>query len=218
MKRVFIVASISVLCLIVLGYGTLKLMNSRTFQFFGGLVNHVETDERVVALTFDDGPNEKTDEILQILKENDIKATFYLIGDEIKKHNGEADKIALAGHELGNHTYSHKRMVFKSLSYVSNEIEKTDKLIRAAGYKGQITFRPPYFKKLFVLPFYLNKHDRKTILVDVEPDSYPDIASDSEKTIDYVVNNAKPGSIILLHVWYDSRKESLKSIDGIVKG
>ncbi|MHC0038325.1 polysaccharide deacetylase family protein [Pseudoneobacillus sp. C159] len=218
MKRFFIVMLVTVLCLGVLGGGIWKLINSRSFQFFGGLVQDVETDEKVVALTFDDGPNEKTDEILKILKDNDVKATFYLIGEQMKKYSAETVKIVEAGHEIGNHSYTHQRMVLKSPAFVKEELDQTNKQIQAAGYQGPITFRPPYFKKLFILPYQLKQRQMKTILADVEPESYSNIARDSDKIIKYVISNTKPGSIILLHIWYDSRRESLESIEGIITG
>ena len=87
----------------------------------------------------------------------------------------EGRKIVAAGHEVGNHSYSHVRMLLVTPSFVQQEIEKTDRLIRAAGYDREINFRPPYGKKLFALPWYLSKTGRKTITWDVEPDSNPKI-------------------------------------------
>lgn len=117
---------------------------------------------------------------------------------------------------MGNHSYSHKRMVLKPPSFIANEIEETDKLIRQAGYKGEIQFRPPFGKKLIGLPYYMKQNNRKTIMWDIEPESYPEIGQNSDKIVDYVIGNTKPGSIILLHVMYDSKKESVKSIEGVV--
>jgi peptidoglycan-N-acetylglucosamine deacetylase len=216
MKKFLIIFIVSILSLITLGYSLLEVINSRSFQFFGGIVRKVDTKEKVVALTFDDGPTKKTDEILKVLEKVDIKATFFLTGQEIEKNFEETKKIVDAGHELGNHSYSHQRMIFKSPHFIKNEIEHTDKLIRKAGYEGTIQFRPPNGKKLIVLPYYLKKHNRKTILWNIEPDSYPEIASDSKKMIEHVTKKIEPGSIILLHIMYESRKESLESIEGIV--
>ncbi|WP_299090874.1 polysaccharide deacetylase family protein [uncultured Metabacillus sp.] len=206
----------SILILIILGYGLLQVINSRSFQFFGEIINKVDTDKKVVALTFDDGPTNKTDDILKILHEKNIKATFFLTGKEIEENFEEAKKIFNAGHEIGNHTYSHQRMVFKSPSFVKDEIEKTDKLIRETGYSGEILFRPPNGKKLLLLPKYLADNDRKSILWDIEPETDPEIGADSEKIVQHVSDHVENGSIILLHVMYDSRKESLESVEGII--
>ena len=216
MKKIVIYVSVAIFLLIGLAYSGLKLSSSRDFQFFGGLVTSADTAEKVVALTFDDGPTDNTDEILSILKEEGVKATFFVTGREIEENLKEAKEMVAEGHELGNHSYSHERMVLKTPSYIRNEIESTDKLIRKAGYEGKIHFRPPYGKKLIGLPYYLDKHDRKTILWNIEPETYPEIASDSTKIVKHVSRNIQPGSIILLHVMYDSRTESMKSVKGII--
>jgi peptidoglycan-N-acetylglucosamine deacetylase len=216
MKKVLLITVISAVVLLAISFSLFKISASRDFQFYGGIVTKAETTEKVVALTFDDGPTDNTDEILPILKEENVKATFFVTGREIEENFEEAKKLAEAGHELGNHSYSHKRMVLKTPSFIKNEIEITDELIRKAGYEGTIQFRPPNGKKLIVLPRYLDKHDRKTILWNMEPDSYPEIASDSEKIVMHVNENIEPGSIILLHVMYDSREESMKSVKGII--
>ncbi|WP_343069700.1 polysaccharide deacetylase family protein [Clostridium aciditolerans] len=216
-KRILLLLCIFIVFLLT-SFGTYKIMNSRSFQFFGGIVSRVNTKEKVVALTFDDGPSKKVDKILSILNEENIKATFFLIGSEIDKYPDEAKKLVVSGQEIGNHTYSHNRMVFKSPSYIKKEIEDTDRLIRKIGYKDTIQFRPPNGKKLILLPYYLEQNNRKTILWDLEPNSYPEINSDSDKIVKYVLDNAKPGSIILLHPMYDEKDITINSIKGIIEG
>ena len=192
---------------------------SRTFQFFGELIPRVNTSQKVVALTFDDGPTPKaTDEILSILAEENVKATFFVIGGELENNPEPGKKIVAAGHELGNHTYSHYRMLLVTPSFVKQEIERTDQLIRSAGYTGEILFRPPYGKKLFTLPYYLSKHNRKSITWDVEPESFPQIDTSADKIVDYVLTNTRPGSIIILHVMYPNRRESMKAVKKIIEG
>lgn len=217
-KKAGYVTITTFLIIFSLGFAALKIMNSRTFQFFGGIVSRLDTEEKVVALTFDDGPSEKVDEILSILNKEDVKATFFLIGSEIEKYPEEAKKIVLDGHEIGNHTYSHNRMVFKSPAYVKKEIENTDNLIKKQGYKDTIQFRPPNGKKLLLLPYYLKSNNRKNILWDIEPNSYPEINSSSEKIVNYVVDNVKPGSIILLHPMYDEKGNTINVIKGVIEG
>ena len=216
MKRtiMLILLLLVILCgIFLMGF---KVSKSRSFQFFGGLVQKVDTEEKVIALTFDDGPTKKTDEILELLNRLGVKATFFVTGRELEQHIEEGKKIALAGHELGNHTYSHKRMVLKSPAFISEEIKLTDQLIRDTGYQGDIQFRPPFGKKFVLLPYLLKNNNRNTIMWDIEPESLAHIAADSEKIVNHVVENVKPGSIILLHVMYESRKETLNSIEGIV--
>lgn len=214
MKKKLVCSGIGILLVFFLLFGTIKLMNSRTFQLFGGLTNQVETNQKVVALTFDDGPTKNVDKILPLLDLYNVKATFFLIGNEMKKNPDEAIKIVSAGHQIGNHTYSHQRMVFKSPSYIKEEIEKTDKLIREAGYKDNIDFRPPYGKKLAGLPYYLNKNNRETITWSLEPDTYFTTATEK---VNYVKKNVRPGSIILIHPMYDDTGEALQTIKGILQ-
>jgi peptidoglycan-N-acetylglucosamine deacetylase len=216
MKKTIMIIFIVIILLLGISYALFDLSKSRTFQFFGGLVNQVETSEKVVALTFDDGPDMHTDKILTILKAENVKGTFFLTGNEIKKYSDAAKRIAEEGHEIGNHSYSHQRMVLKSPSFIKEEIEKTDELIRQIGYKGEIHFRPPFGKKLFVLPYYLDKHDRKSIIWNIEPETYPEVAADSTKIAKHVIDNIEPGSIILLHVMYESRRESLHSVKEMI--
>jgi peptidoglycan-N-acetylglucosamine deacetylase len=216
MKKTIIIIFIVIILLLGISYALFNLSKSRTYQFFGGLVNQVATSEKVVALTFDDGPAIHTDEILTILKAENVKGTFFLTGNEIEKYSDAAKRIAEEGHEIGNHSYSHQRMVLKSPSFIKEEIEKTDELIRQIGYKGEIHFRPPFGKKLFVLPYYLDKHNRKSIIWSIEPETYPEIAADSTKIAEYVIDNIEPGSIILLHVMYESRRESLHSVKEMI--
>jgi peptidoglycan-N-acetylglucosamine deacetylase len=214
MKKRLTFIGIGILTVILLLLGTYNLMNSRTFQLFGGLTDQVETNQKVVALTFDDGPSKNVDKILPLLDKYQAKATFFLIGNEIEKYQEEAQKIVKAGHQVGNHTYSHNRMIFKTPSYLKAEIEKTDRLIRQAGYKDEIDVRPPNGKKLVGLPYYLYKHNRDTITWNLEPDSYYTSAADK---VNYVKDHIKPGSIILIHPMYDSSGEELTTIEGILQ-
>ena len=213
------IALIAVVLTIIISVGLRQVSRSRTFQFFGEIIPRVETSQKIVALTFDDGPTpEATDQILAILSEMNVRATFFVTGAELEQNLEQGKKLVAAGHQLGNHSYSHVRMFFVTPSFVKQEIESTDKLIRETGYQGDIHFRPPYGKKLFTLPYYLWKHRRKSITWDVEPDSYPEIAADANKIVEHVLANVRPGSIIILHVMYPNRRESMKSVKMIVEG
>jgi len=213
------IALIAVVLILVISVGLRQVSRSRTFQFFGEIIPRVDTSQKIVALTFDDGPTpEATDQILAILSEMNVRATFFVTGAELEQNLEQGKKLVAAGHQLGNHSYSHVRMFLVTPSFVKQEIDSTDKLIRETGYQGDIHFRPPYGKKLFTLPYYLWKHRRKSITWDVEPDSYPEIAADANKIVEHVLANVRPGSIIILHVMYPNRRESMKSVKMIVEG
>lgn len=208
-----------ILAVILIIIGLWQLSSSRNFQIAGELFSRVDTREHLIALTFDDGPTQKyTNSVLAILDEHNVKATFFVTGREVEMFPDEAIKIMTAGHELGNHTWSHPRMVLKSPTFIASEIEDTDTAIRALGYEADILFRPPYGKKLFGLPWYLHKTGRTTIMWDIEPETWPEVAASAETIAAHVIENAKPGSIILLHVMYDSREESRKALPFIIKG
>ncbi|WP_410640862.1 polysaccharide deacetylase family protein [Amycolatopsis sp. lyj-346] len=215
-KWTIVVASLLVVVLAG-AYTLLQVAGSRTFQFFGTLVNRVETSEKIVALTFDDGPDPAgTSTILDTLKSRQVPATFFLIGRDIAAHPDLAREIAAAGHEIGNHSFSHDRMIGVTPSWVADEIEATDALIRTTGYTGDIHFRPPNGKKLFALPRYLAAHNRVTITWDVEPDSagIPGAATIEQDTIGQV----RPGSIILLHAMYPAREQTRLALGPVLDG
>lgn len=218
MRRVAIIGSIAV-AIVMLFSLAWKLINSRTFQLSGEIVSRVETSERVVALTFDDGPTpDATTKVLSILRERGVRATFFVIGGELERNPELGQRIVQEGHELGNHSYSHERMVLKTPSFIRDEIERTDQLIRNTGYPGSIHFRPPYGKKFILLPYYLSKTHRKSIMWDIEPDSNQDVAQDADKIVAHVLSHTQPGSIILLHVMYKSGAPSLRAVPGIIDG
>ncbi|MGW6426826.1 polysaccharide deacetylase family protein [Nocardia sp. NPDC055053] len=214
MRRWLVGGAVGIVVVLAVVAGLYVLMNSRTYQLTGTLVDRVDTDEKLVALTFDDGPTERTPEILRMLAELRVPATFYLVGDNLAAHPEYGAAIAAAGHEIGNHSYSHRRMVLISGDTVRDEIERTDAEIRRTGYQGPITFRPPYGKKLWALPNYLAEHDRTTVTWDVEPDSAG--GATREAIVTDTLAQTRPGSIVLLHVMHGS--ESATAVPDVVVG
>ncbi|WP_412069517.1 polysaccharide deacetylase family protein [Rubrivirga sp. IMCC43871] len=207
---------------VVLGLAILvggwRLSKSRHYQLFGGLVTRVETDQRVVALTFDDGPTPAgTDTVLPLLDSLGVRATFFVTGREMAAHPDEGRRLVDAGHALGNHSYSHRHMVFHTPGFVRRELEATDARIRAAGWEGDIAFRPPYGRRLAVLPWILRQAGRETLLWDVEPESFPAVAADPERIAEHVAARVRPGSIVLLHVMVASRATSREAVPLVVE-
>lgn len=218
MRRYLIAAGILVLVFAIL-FGLFQLSKARSYQLFGKIIPRVETAQPVVALTLDDGPTLRyTRDVLNILDDSDVKATFFLTGREIEETPALAAEIVRRGHQIGNHSYSHSDMTLMSTGKIRDEIERTDKAIRNAGYQGEIYFRPPYGKKLITLPWYLSQTERTSISWDVEPESYADIAEDADAMAKHVIENARNGSIILLHVMYRSREASRQALPTIIDG
>ena len=217
MKRTYLMAGVLV-AVVASAVGLRQLARSRTIQLFGQLVPRIETSERVVALTFDDVPaSEWLDEIVGALATRRVRATFFVTGSELAAAPDAGRRLVAAGHELGNHTYSHRRMVFRSPGFIREEVERTDAVIRAAGYQGHIYFRPPFCYKLVGLPWLLARSGRTSVTWDVEPDSYRDVAASAPGIVNHVVERVRPGSIVLLHVWHASRQTSRAAIPMIVE-
>ena len=199
----------AVLVLLILGYA---VMNARSFQFFGKLVTHIETDQKIVYLTFDDGPTEKTPQILETLDELDIKATFFLVGKEMEEYPEHTKAILDAGHDIGNHSYTHARLVLKPYSKIKEEVDKTNALIRGFGYKRDIYFRAPGCKKLFFLPWHLESIGQTSVIWTLEPETDKSISKDAQSIADHVVANISEGGIILLHPMYGGTDKTLEAV------
>lgn len=192
---------------------------SRSFQLIGHAVTRVDTPRKLVALTFDDGPTpEHTAEVLDTLGQHGARATFFVTGAELARHPELGRAIVDHGHELGNHSYSHERMLGRSLDFIAAELETTDRLIRAAGHTGPIYFRPPYGKRLLALPYSLRESGRTSVLWDIEPETYPAVTASPENIVTHVLDRAQPGSIILLHLMYPGRETSRQALPGILAG
>lgn len=207
-----------ILVVVLAASGFRALVRARTFQVFGVLVDRVDTREPVVALTFDDGPNTATiDGILQVLAESNVRATFFVVGNELERHPEAGRRLVAAGHELGNHSYSHQRMILTSPAAAQVEIERTDALIRAAGQGNPILFRPPYCVKFVGLPWYLWRSGRTSVTWDIEPESFAQVASNPASIVQHVMERVRPGSVILLHPWYRSGEPTREAVPQIIR-
>ena len=215
------IAKAVIVCLCAAGvlYAAFELSRSRSFQVFGDIVSHGPAAKPQVALTLDDGPTRRyTAAILETLAAKGAVATFYLTGREMAEQPKLTAAIVAAGHEIGNHSYSHHRMVLMSPATVRHEIEETSRLIRQAGYDGPITFRPPHGKKLFVLPWVLRQMGITTVMWSLEPEDKPTPTTDPELIANRVIENAENGSIILLHAMYSSRDATRQALPAIIDG
>jgi peptidoglycan-N-acetylglucosamine deacetylase len=217
-SRVWTAVACALLAVSLTAVGVYQLSKSRTMQIAGSLVHHVDTRQKMVAVTFDDGPTPgNTERVLDILHSRGASATFYLTGVECRSHPELVRRIAEEGHEIGNHTFSHKRLVLLPDSRIAEEIESTDAAIRAAGYRGPITFRPPGCKRLVAAPLYLARTGRTTVTWDLEPDSIPSVESSPGAIIDDVMGQVRPGDIIELHVMYPSREPTIRALPELLR-
>lgn len=114
-----------------------RIMDNRLFA--------IRTEKKYIVLTIDDGPSHYTGIILDILRKNNTKATFFLVGSEIESYPHMVKKILAEGHEIGNHSYTHRD--FKALSYVdilTNEIYRFNDILKENSGSKAIFIRPPY--------------------------------------------------------------------------
>jgi len=169
-------------------------------------------------LTFDDGiVRDNTNKILDILKEKDVKATFFILGNTISKNQDVLKRIAEEGHSIGNHSYSHKReVIYKSSDALMNEINKTADLIKEAVGKVLNIFRPPYGSNAIKEKSYQEAlKDYKIVLwnVDSNDSRVKDIKAEQiyNNVVDQVKN--KRTAIILFH---ETKSESIKALPRVI--
>ena len=196
-----------------------QLTKAREVQLFGEVIARVDTQDSVVALTFDDGPVPRSTEVvLSSLASAGARATFFLTGEAIETHSAAARQIVAAGHEIGNHSYSHPRMLGLSVNRIASEVERTDIAIRQLGYEGPIHFRSPYGKRFVAASWYLGRTDRVNVMWDVEGDGDPEIARSAPRIVEHVLTHVRPGSIVLLHVMGRHNEEKLAAVPAILAG
>lgn len=185
----------------VLGIIILFFFNKYVYKGFGiqrDIIRHGPKTLNFVALTFDDGPDpDFTPKILDILKEKNVLATFFLIGKKAEKYPALAQRIAEEGHIIGSHTYSHRSLVPLTAKATKFEIMQSQKAIEGAVGTRPTLFRPPrgvysaYARQLL-------KDERYTmVLWDLTAMDWTELSPAS--IVSNVVKKIKPGSIILLH-------------------
>lgn len=177
-------------------------------EFFGQSLSKVQTTEKVVALTFDDGPNPPyTQALVNLLKKTGVRATFYMVGRNIEMHRNAALEVQAAGHELGNHGYSHEMLRFAFPWRIESEVEKTDRLIQSLGYRQAISFRAPFGITNLSMLFALWRLKKQHIGYAIESTDY--LRPDPEVMFQKLRAQIEPGVIIVLHDGEGIRTETL---------
>lgn len=191
-------------------------------KLFPNYIWSIPSSEKKVYLTFDDGPiPEVTPWVLNVLKDNNIKATFFCIGNNIEKNPDIFQLIVQQDHSIGNHTYDHlNSWKTKNSDYFKN-IEECEKIIEKYILPKQSKlFRPPYGKiKLFMSSKICNK-GYKIIMWDVLSADFDSTIS-PEKCYENVVKNVSSGSIIIFHdsiKAYNNLKFALPKVISFLKG
>ena len=194
-------------------FGTIKSsnqkeINNHTIEYEPTLNKTTDNYSKVVALTFDDGPSNYTDEILDVLEKYNVTATFFVVGTNLNtKYNNTMARLIKLGNEVGIHGYSHKEFTKIKQSKVVEEIEYTNKLLKGFNIEAKY-IRPPYgsinnkLKKIIEYPIILWN-------VDTLDWKYKDALKIYNNSIDDIHD----GSIILMHDHYLS---SVKALDLII--
>jgi peptidoglycan/xylan/chitin deacetylase (PgdA/CDA1 family) len=199
--------------LVVAGW---RVMRARCFTLTGDIVCRVETDVRMVALTFDDGPTPLgLDASLPLLDRYGARATYFLIGRQVEKAPDLVARIVAGGHEVANHSYSHRRLVLRSAATYDEEIQRTNALLERAGAPPPRLFRPPYGSKLYGLPAAVERHGLLMVMIDVEE---PLGEEDGAGYAQALLRQVRPGSIILMHLMYRTNPVAREALPLVLEG
>jgi len=166
--------------------------------------------EKYVALTFDDGPRQgTTDRLLDGLKQRGVKATFFLIGQQIEHNAGLVTRMAEEGHQIGNHTWSHQRLDGATPDQAAQEVERTEAALESLLGGGEYWLRPPYgqvaagTEASFGVPM---------VKWSVDPRDWE--SRNTDKVAREILKYVEPNSIILLHDIYPTSVDAaLRVVD-----
>lgn len=175
-----------------------------------------ETKQRpMIALTFDDGPGEYTEELINCLVENNAKATFFMLGQNVEAYPEIAKKVSDAGMELGNHSYSHPDLVTIGAEAAAQQVSNTDAALKAAtGFEATV-MRPPGGSFNDSVKAAI---DHPLIIWSIDTRDWATKSED--QTYQVVMDNAQDGSVVLMHDIHEwSVKAAIRMIpDLIAKG
>lgn len=169
--------------------------------------NTIKKDKPMIALTFDDGPNHNTSRILDILEKYNVKATFFILGSNIKNNEETIKRMSKLGMEIGSHMYSHKLITKLKDNQITDEIKQVDDLIFNVIGKYPTLLRPSYgtvnkrIKKLI---------DKPIIIWNIDTLDWK--YHNSQKIADRVFKDINDGDIVLMHDIYRATANSLEII------
>lgn len=192
----------------------------RNSWIFGRALGRLSTSERVVALTFDDGPNpHATPAILDALGAAGVRATFFVLGRHAERWPELVTRMHAEGHTVGNHGYYHRKLHFKSPAYVREDLMMgTGRIVEATGVRPK-WFRAPHgFRAPWVTSIARSLGQRTAgWSLGVWDSDRPGV----DEIVQRTVNGARPGSILLLHDGdgYDvdgDRTQTAAAIPGVI--
>lgn len=184
-------------------------------QFRGTTLRQARLDsqQKAIALTFDDGPWPRTTEqILDILKKNNIKATFFWVGRYLQAFPELGKKVAAAGHAIGNHTWNHQYHKYNDRG-AAREIDRTTSLIQEVTGVKTSMFRPPGGILTNGLVNYAQKNNYATIMWSADS---LDWRSSTQSLMENVMRQANSGGIVLMHDGGGDRSKTVKALPDII--
>jgi polysaccharide deacetylase family sporulation protein PdaB len=192
--------------------------NRYYYEKRGDIVWEVPNSEKVIALTFDDGPDpEDTPFILDLLKQYKVKATFFVVGKKVDMYPELAKREVLEGHEIANHTYNHiyfnKRMTEDSIHKEILKAEQT--ILNITGYKPRL-FRPPggfYSENVIRV---LQKSGYQLIMWSWHQDSKDWDRPGVDKIVSSVIQKTRNGDIVLLHDYVEGETQTIAALKQIL--
>ncbi|WP_409340881.1 polysaccharide deacetylase family protein [Paenibacillus sp. MBLB4367] len=151
-----------------------------------------------IALTFDDGPDTKyTPQILDILKEHQVKATFFLVGKQIELHPDIVKRIVNEGHAIGNHSWGHRQLNKLTTEEIKQDLDKTDQLLKSILGEAPVMFRAPYGAVSKTLIDEVKSSGREMVNWSVDTRDWAGVSPD--EMMETVRKQMKPGGIVLMH-------------------
>lgn len=191
------------LLLMLFGAAALHANETALEPYYGKVIRHAwSLDEKVVALSFDDGPRpDHTRQVLSTLKDEGIQATFFVLGTQARQYPEIVREIHDAGHEIGTHSWSHKRLSKVSAATMHEEINRPIALVEELiGERPQL-FRPPYGATNAATRAYCKEEGQVIVNWCVDPEDWKKNAN-TESMLGFVKKQVQPGSIILIHDIY----------------
>ena len=172
-------------------------------------------DEKIVALTFDDGPSKYTQQFLDILDKYDVKATFFNLGENIDQYPELAKKVVEKGHQLASHTYNHKQLNKLDAAEFIKQVDDNAKRIEEVTGVSTSFIRAPYGE--FSSECWLNSKGSITAAVNWTEDSEDWSLPGVDAIVTKAADDVNPGSIILMHDGGGEREQGLEALPKIIE-